>query len=371
MRLLLLKNPRLMAAVVIVAVILAVALWPSAMRNRRGRVERGPMQVTIDEEGETRVRERFVVSAPVMGRVRAHRARAWRSRRARQDRRGPPDAGRLAAHRSAAAGGARRRGRGRASPPSDRRNAERERAAAALTARNRPCAGESLAEGRCHLGRRARSRADDVEDRGGGGARRRVRGGEGRARARSSRGARLKPSSRRRPDRRRHRASRRRRAEAAARERVGRARRRAPPRDWRSAKPRDRLGPALDRRRRVSSRRRRVIEQWGGSQPLEGRVRRVEPSGFMKVSALGVEEQRVNVIVDFADEAAPRPELGDGYRVEVRIVIWQRRRGAQGAGRQPLSPRRRLGRVRRSSTPGPRAANRVSSVSVTIEKARS
>ena len=65
-----------------------------------------------------------------------------------------------------------------------------------------------------------------------------------------------------------------------------------------------------------------LIEQWGGGDTLHGRVRRVEPSGFMKVSALGVEEQRVNVIIDFVDAAAARA-LGDAYRVEVRIVIWQ------------------------------------------------
>ena len=68
-----------------------------------------------------------------------------------------------------------------------------------------------------------------------------------------------------------------------------------------------------------------LIEQWGGSHPLAGRVRRVEPSGFMKVSALGVEEQRVNVLVDFVDEdnAQQAAGLGDGYRVEVRIVVWK------------------------------------------------
>jgi HlyD family secretion protein len=47
----------------------------------------------------------------------------------------------------------------------------------------------------------------------------------------------------------------------------------------------------------------------------------VEPAGFMKVSALGVEEQRVNVLIDFVDPSAAAP-LGDGYRVEVRVVIW-------------------------------------------------
>jgi HlyD family secretion protein len=60
----------------------------------------------------------------------------------------------------------------------------------------------------------------------------------------------------------------------------------------------------------------------GRGNVLNGRVRRVEPSGFMKVSALGVEEQRVNVIVDFANRAEAG-SLGDAYRVEVRIVTWR------------------------------------------------
>jgi HlyD family secretion protein len=62
------------------------------------------------------------------------------------------------------------------------------------------------------------------------------------------------------------------------------------------------------------------IEDWGGERPLEGRVRLVEPSGFTKVSALGVEEQRVNVVADFVDGAGA---LGDGYRVEARVVVWE------------------------------------------------
>jgi HlyD family secretion protein len=65
------------------------------------------------------------------------------------------------------------------------------------------------------------------------------------------------------------------------------------------------------------------LEQWGGSSILTGRVRRVEPSGFMKISALGVEEQRVNVVMDFDDPTAASASLGDGFRGEVRIVIWE------------------------------------------------
>ena len=66
-----------------------------------------------------------------------------------------------------------------------------------------------------------------------------------------------------------------------------------------------------------------LIEQWGGDETLRGTVRLVEPSGFMKISALGVEEQRVNVIVDFEDPVEAWEKLGDGYRVEVRVVIWE------------------------------------------------
>ena len=65
----LLKNVRLLAGAAVVAAILAVALWPKAAEIDVAAVARGPMQVTIDEEGETRVRERFVVSAPVSGTV--------------------------------------------------------------------------------------------------------------------------------------------------------------------------------------------------------------------------------------------------------------------------------------------------------------
>jgi HlyD family secretion protein len=63
-----------------------------------------------------------------------------------------------------------------------------------------------------------------------------------------------------------------------------------------------------------------LIERWGGDMTLQARVRLVEPSAFTKISALGVEEQRVNVVADFIE---PAQTLGDGYRVEGRIVIWE------------------------------------------------
>lgn len=66
------------------------------------------------------------------------------------------------------------------------------------------------------------------------------------------------------------------------------------------------------------------LKHWGGETPLLGRVRLVEPSGFLKISALGVEEQRVHVIANFDAPYAERPTLGDGYRVEAEIVIWEK-----------------------------------------------
>jgi HlyD family secretion protein len=62
-----------------------------------------------------------------------------------------------------------------------------------------------------------------------------------------------------------------------------------------------------------------LVENWGGAGTVVARVRRIEPAGFTKVSALGVEEQRVRVIAVFP---TPPAGLGDGYRVDVRIVLW-------------------------------------------------
>jgi HlyD family secretion protein len=66
-----------------------------------------------------------------------------------------------------------------------------------------------------------------------------------------------------------------------------------------------------------------LLEQWGGEPALEAVVRLVEPAGFLKVSALGVEEQRVNVIADILTPLEQRPGLGDHFRVEARIVTWE------------------------------------------------
>jgi HlyD family secretion protein len=64
-----------------------------------------------------------------------------------------------------------------------------------------------------------------------------------------------------------------------------------------------------------------ILDRWGGGRPVQGTVRVVEPSGFTKVSALGVEEQRVRVIVDFSSPREAWQRLGDGYRVDARFVL--------------------------------------------------
>jgi HlyD family secretion protein len=66
-----------------------------------------------------------------------------------------------------------------------------------------------------------------------------------------------------------------------------------------------------------------IIDNWGGANPLEGVVRRVEPFGFTKVSALGIEEQRVNVIIDFTSPKEAWSRIAHGYQVDARIVLWR------------------------------------------------
>ena len=73
---------------------------------------------------------------------------------------------------------------------------------------------------------------------------------------------------------------------------------------------------------RVQEGHRVIIENWGGSPALEGVVARVEPFGFTKVSALGIEEQRVNVIIDFKGDQSYYEALGHGFQVDTRIVTW-------------------------------------------------
>jgi len=66
-----------------------------------------------------------------------------------------------------------------------------------------------------------------------------------------------------------------------------------------------------------------LLDRWGGDTTLQGAVRVVEPTGFTKISALGVEEQRVRVIVDITSPREEWRRLGDGYRVEARFVVWE------------------------------------------------
>lgn len=65
------------------------------------------------------------------------------------------------------------------------------------------------------------------------------------------------------------------------------------------------------------------IENWGGGTPLKARVRRVEPFGFTKISALGIEEQRVNVVLDIVSPREEWEALGHGYQVDVHVVLWE------------------------------------------------
>jgi HlyD family secretion protein len=66
-----------------------------------------------------------------------------------------------------------------------------------------------------------------------------------------------------------------------------------------------------------------IIERWGGGAPLAGRVRLVEPFGYTKISALGIEEQRVNVVIDLTSDEGEWQRLAHGYQVDVRIVLWE------------------------------------------------
>jgi HlyD family secretion protein len=319
----LLFNRRVWIVVLVVAGLLAVALWPRAAPVDMARVTRGPLVITIDEEGMTRVRERFVVSSPVSGRVlRIEMEPGDRVKRgqvvARVRAEAPPLLDERSRAEAQAAVEAARASLGRT-------RAEEQRARASLTQlRSDLTRVRELAKTGVVSPQELESREAEVKV------------------AEESLNAAVF-------------------AVQSANSEVQRAAARlAPP----SPQPTGRVVPVtapvdgvvLKRMResesivpagepllelgdpqkleivadllstdavRVKPGARAIIEQWGGEHRLDARVRRIEPSGFTKISALGVEEQRVNVILDFADPAAAGAALGDAYRVEIRVVVWE------------------------------------------------
>ncbi len=74
---------------------------------------------------------------------------------------------------------------------------------------------------------------------------------------------------------------------------------------------------------RIQPGQRVIIEEWGGEPTLQGIVRKIEPYGFTKTSALGIDEQRVNVIIDLTDPPEKWQRLAHGYQIEARVVLWE------------------------------------------------
>ncbi len=316
------RQLRLAGAVLAMAAIVAAALWPEPLAVDLAQAVRGPMEVTLDEDGDTRVRERFVVSAPVAGRLQRIELE-------------PGDAvvkGRTVVARLAAAEppllDPRVRveldaGAAAASAGADQARAERDRAAAVLER-----ARAALRRQQVLTEAGAVSR-DDLES-----AQTAVKTGEEALRAATMGVTRADQEAR-----------------------LARARLQTPSASGRLVDVVAPVNGIVLRRLResetvvpageglvelgdpnqlevvadlLSTDAVQVkpgspvrIEQWGGSHPIAARVRRIEPSGFVKVSALGVEERRVNVVIELADPAAAARALGDGYRVEVRIVVWR------------------------------------------------
>lgn len=319
----LLKNPRLLTAAGFAGVLLLVALWPAATPVDSRPVTRGPLEVTVEDEGETRVRDRFVVSAPVAGRLLRIELEAG-DPVCRGDvvatllpgEPTPLDA-RTRAEAEAALAAARAK--------LGQLEAERQRSEAALAfARSELTRQRGLAQEQIVAGQQLESaeiRERDAQEAvksavfAVAAAKEQVRMAE--ARLIFAAGApRGRPLELRSPIdglvfKRRHESE----AVVPAGE---------PLLDLGDPAKLEIVSDLLSTDAvKVKAGAFARVEQWGGDRPLRGRVRRIEPSGFMKVSALGVEEQRVNVVVDFEDPLEAWKALGDGYRVELSIVVWE------------------------------------------------
>ncbi len=287
--------------------------------------DRGPLLVTVDEEGETRVRDRFVVAAPTAGRVqrialdagdavetgavvaRLHPAPLDRRTRAAAEARIEA----AQAHLAAAGAAVRSAEAAFAQAGRDARRMERLHAAGSAaegqlertlleetTRRQGLLAARSAATAATHELEEARATLLAAE--GGDGESRSACGGEACIELRAPVSGRIL------------------RVPEKSERVVGAG---APLLEIGDPSALEIVVDVLSPDAvRIQPGARMLLDRWGGDDVIAAHVRYVEPSGFRKISTLGVEEQRVNVIGDFDDH----PEgLGDGFRVEARIVVFE------------------------------------------------
>jgi HlyD family secretion protein len=320
------------AGAVLLVVLIVVGLWPRSLPVETGVVSHGPLVVTVDEQGMTRVKNRYVISAPVGGELRRI---DWKAG-------APVEAGKtvLAELESSGADFLDARALAQAEAAAHAADAARESAAAQ---RDRAKAAAVQAQADFERTRQLRAQKvasaqefDAAEMRASTAAQ------EARAAEFSLKVAEFELQQAR---------------AVLTRGRPPADRTGVPPelpplvitspvdgRILRVFQESARVVPAgfalmevgdptdLEVRVEVLSRdgvairpgARVMLEQWGGDTPLRARVRLVEPSAFTKISALGVEEQRVYVVADFVDPIEKRSTLGDSYRVEARIVTWEK-----------------------------------------------
>lgn len=310
---------------VILAILITIGLWPRAIPVESAAVTRGPLVVTVDEEGMTRVKNRFVVSAPVAGQLRRI---DWKAGAA-------VVAGETILAVLETSGADFLDARGLAQAEARVHVAEAAREAATAQRARADAAAKMLAADFERAQQLREQKVSSAQEFDSAQMRREMAAQDARAAGFAVQVAEFELQQAR---------------SLLNRGQGGTAS--AEPlvitspvsgRILRVAQESARVVPAgfplmevgdpadLEVRIEVLSRdgvaiqpgARVILEQWGGSAPLTARVRYIEPSAFTKISALGVEEQRVYVVADFLDPIEARAALGDNYRVEARVVTWE------------------------------------------------
>jgi HlyD family secretion protein len=334
-----LTHRRTLFGAALLGTVLALAFWPETVGVDAATVTRGPLVVTVDEAGRTRVRDRFVISAPVSGRVLRIELEPGDSVQrgdivARVDAGPSPlldararEEAQAAVNRAHAALGGARAERQRAHAALAQAERELERASRLTAGGALPAQERDARETEVRLARdSAATAAYAVEAAEAELRRAEARLGPGRSRGAGGVVAVRAPAS------------------GVILRRLRESESIVP-----AGEPLVEIGDPAQLEIvadllstdavRIRMGARALVEQWGSDNGLEAAVSRIEPSGFTKVSALGVEEQRVNVVLDLTDPGGEDGVLGDAYRVDVRIVVWEAPEAAGTDG--GVVPRRR------------------------------